>query len=222
MRNPGLREPRALPPAAATLRAASRSMRSRTPLRDTMTWSGFTSRSFRPGAISRSTNTAMSRPLPVEKIAEAMGPPSGATTPFRRSPEDEATVADEGGDAPKSFAIAAMSTPASPAGEVATCAGATNTQVQCASWNASTSVSATIANVPIAPLACAPFLANAAMDEILLGLARQIDVDVAPRLVAERMLAVVEQPGMHEDRAHLVSLHHPRHVDADELHHLRV
>src|SRR5258706_10093643 len=95
----------------------------------------------------------MSLPAPVEKIAEAAGPASGAITPFRRSPDNDATAPDEffGASAPNSFATAPRLIAGAPSGTAATSAGATNTHVQWASWNARTSTIAAIARVPITP-----------------------------------------------------------------------
>src|SRR5688572_967553 len=84
----------------------------------------------------------MSRPEPVEKIAEAATPGVGATTPLRRKPDVDAD-ADEpaGGTAPNMRAIAARSTSARGGAPAAIFGGDTKTQVQYASWYASKTTS---------------------------------------------------------------------------------
>src|SRR5687767_9431878 len=77
-------------------------------------------------------------------------PGVGATTPFRRSPEEALAVArlPAGGAAPKSRAMAAMSTAAtSPAG-AARGAGAAKRQNQYASCHASSNTSTARISVP--------------------------------------------------------------------------
>src|SRR5258706_335812 len=171
----------------------------------------------------------MSLPAPVEKIAEAAGPASGAITPFRRSPERDATAPEEflGASAPKSFATAPRLIAGAPSGTAATSAGATNTHVQCASWKASNNTMAATASVPKMPLFTAAggwgAVAIWKLEHALVpGLALEVDVEVEPRLEAERMLLVVEEPGLKHDVLRLVGLHHPRHVDHDQLHHALV
>src|SRR5688500_6255383 len=95
--------------------------------------------------------TAMSRPAPVEKMAEAAVPGVGAMTPFSFSAEP-LRAASAGAEAPKSRATAAKSIVLSAAAGAASCGGATNTQVQYAACHASNKTSATTRSEPNAPV----------------------------------------------------------------------
>src|SRR5687767_10209087 len=93
---------------------------------------------------------ARSRPLPVEKIAEAATPGVGATTPFNRRDEVAADDVPALEVAPKRRAAAARSTALSErAAGTDVVRGVANTHVQYASCHARTSTSAATTAVPI-------------------------------------------------------------------------
>src|SRR3954470_11955970 len=142
----------------------------------------------------------MSRPLPVEKIAEACVPGVGATTPLSRKPEVDAVARPSVGvAAPKSRATAARSTSLSRC-EACTAAGAAmKPHVQYASCHARTRTTAASSNVPSGERAAGAAGEMEAMGTMLpRRRGGEVDVEVAPWLVAERVLAEVPHPRMHE------------------------
>src|SRR5688572_27586442 len=205
-------------------------MRSPTPARDTITWSGCTSVSLSPGWISLPTKTERSRAAPVEKMADAATPGVGATTPFRRSPEPPATApVGEAAVPPKRRAATPRSTPASRVGAAeAVEGGVRKVQVQYASCHASTSTSATVRTVPmmlrslsIVEIIRRPPANGCLSTDGALQLV-QVHIEVAERLVGERVLLVPDHPRVDEHRVAHDRVHAPRVEYPDELHHFAV